>query len=446
MVIHSAHAKLTSLFAMAGFALLALSVGCGPKVLKTKVDEVSINSSGVELQEAESLDPSTNWATWRGPTGDGHAVASSAPTAWNGFVSAAWVADVPGRGHSSPIVVGDLIVLASADEANQKQMVLAYDRNTGDRVWEKVLHEGKFPRKDQMHEKGTHANSTLACDGKRTFIAFLNDDKIIASALDLQGELVWQKEIGAFSPRFGYAASPVLYKSFVIFTADTRGGAYMAALDAATGEIAWRISRESHDSHSTPLVANVGGKDQLLISGGDKVCSYDPATGDLRWELQATSETTCGTMVTDGTQVYASGGYPDKQTICISAEGKKIWDNKIKIYEPSMTLVDGFLYAVSDGGIAYCWSAADGNEQWKKRLGGNFSSSPTYCNGNLYVSDLSGKTRIFKASSEGYDEIAVNTLGTDCYASPAILEGEIFMRVGYQAGETRSEKLVCIRE
>lgn len=429
-----------------GYLFLLLLVGCGPNIVKTEVEEISVGASGVELQEAETLDPAANWATWRGPTGDGHAVAKSAPTEWDGFDSAAWVADIPGRGHSSPIVVGDRVLLASADENAKKQMVLAYDRTSGEKLWEKVLHEGNFPSKDEMHEKATHANGTLASDGKHAFISFLNNNTVIATALDLDGEVVWQKEIGAFSSRFGYAASPVLYKSFVIFSVDTWGGAYLAALDAATGEIAWRITRASHDSHSTPLVASVGGKDQLLISGCNEVCSYDPATGDEIWKIQATSDTTCGTMVTDGERVFASGGYPAKQTICISAEGEKLWDNKIKIYEPSMLLVDGFVYAVSDGGIAYCWAAEDGKEQWKKRLSGNFSSSPTLCNGNIYVSDLGGKTRIFKASSESYEEVAVNELGSDCYASPAILEGEIFMRVGDGGKGTRTEKLVCIRQ
>ena len=423
--------------------------GCGGRRSPgpvTKVEEVTVSSSGIELVETDAtLDPNSNWVAWRGPAGDGLSTASSAPTEWDGWESAAWVADVPGRGHGSPIVVGNLVLLATADDISEKQMVVAFDRQSGQQQWEKVIHEGNFPSKGEVHEKGTNANGTLASDGTRAFIAFFNNSKVTASALDFTGEILWQKELGAFGSKFGFAPSPIIYKSFVIFAVDNWGGGYIAALDAASGEIAWRISREALNSHSSPFIASVGGKDQLLISGCNKVCSYDPATGVENWSINATSETTCGTMVTDGERVFASGGYPSKQTICLTASGEKVWDNRTKVYEPSMLIVNDCLYAVSDNGIAYCWSASDGTEHWKKRLGGNFSSSPAFCNGNIYVSDLSGKTYVFEASSEGYSQVALNKMGTDCYASPAILEGELFMRVGDRSGGVRKEKLICIR-
>ena len=111
-----------------------------------------------------------------------------------------------------------------------------------------------------------------------------------------------------------------------------------------------------------------------------------------------------------------------------------------------MLTYDGFLFAVNDQGIAYCWSIENGEEQWKKRLGGSFSSSPTLVGDNIYCSDLGGKTYVFKASSTGYEEVAVNKLGSDCYASPAILDGEYITRVGFQSGGQRQEKLVCIED
>ncbi len=417
-------------------------VGCGSRVTRTPVREVSVATSGVELKDVAG--PMDGWPGWRGPTGDGLAPDQDLPTHWSESEGIVWRVDVPGRGHGSPVVVGDLVLLASAIDSQQKQVMLAYDRKTGEQQWQLVIHEGDFPSQREIHSKGTNANGTVACDGQRAYIAFFNSGAVTATAVDLEGNEVWRRELGAFASKFGYAPSPILYKSFVIVAVDNWGGGYIAALDSETGEIAWRIARPAQNSHSTPLVAHIGGRDQMLISGCDQVASYDPATGQEIWSTRCISETTCGTMVVLGDRAYASGGYPEKQTICLSATGEKIWDNKTQVYEPSMLAYGESLFAVSDDGIAYCWSADDGKMRWRERLGGNFSASPVVCNGNIYVPNLSGKTFVFKASPDGFDEVAVNRLGSDCYASPAVFQGQMFLRIGVQAGGDRQEQLVCI--
>ncbi len=421
---------------------MVLVLGCRKS---SPVNEISIAASGVEIKEVEPLaDLTRSWPAWRGPTGDGIAIDQQAPTTWSESEGVVWMSDVPGRGHGSPTVVGNQVLLATALDSEQQQLVLAYDRETGEELWSTVVHAGNFPSKREIHNKGSNANSTLACDGKLAFIAFFNGGKVTATALDLDGNIVWQQELGAFSSKFGFAPSPVLYKSFVIFAVDNWGGGYIAAVEADSGKIAWKTARDAKNSHSSPLIANVGGQDQLLICGLNTVDSYDPATGERRWSTAGTAETTCGTMVVAGDKVVASGGFPETQTICLSATGDKLWENGINVYEPSILAVGDAIFAVSDKGIAYCWSAEDGHELWKKRLGGSFSASPIVCSGNIYVSDLSGKTYVFKASPESYQEIAVNQLGADCYASPAVVGNQIFLRVGFGSGEQRREKLVCI--
>lgn len=423
--------------------LLLAASGCGAG--RTAVEVVSVEESGVEITEVQArLDPVTDWPAWRGINGNGIAQAQSAPTVWSEQENVRWIVDVPGRGHGSPTVVDDLVLLATADDQAQKQMLLAFDRATGEPRWEQTIHEGNFPSKREIHRKSTNANSTVACDGEHCFIAFFNNGKVTASALDLDGEIAWQQELGGFVSRFGFAPSPILYKSLVIFAVDNAGGGYIAACDAKTGEIAWRVKRPAMNSHSSPIVATVGGKDQLLISGCELVASYDPNTGKENWSTKGTSQTTCGTMVVSGDRVFAAGGYPDREVVCLSASGKRLWDQREKIYEPSMIAVGENIFAVSDNGIAYCWSAQDGNELWKKRLGGQFSGSPTLCGNNLYVSDLSGKTYVFQASGEGYTEVAVNQLGSDSYACPTIVEGEIYLRVGVSTKDSRQERLACI--
>ncbi|MDF1746879.1 MAG: PQQ-binding-like beta-propeller repeat protein [Gimesia sp.] len=418
-----------------------LFVGCTKKI---PVDEISVESSGVTLSESDVPDLADDWPGWRGPLRNGHAPDQELPTEWDETANIIWNTDIPGRGHSSPVLVGDLILLASADDQKQEQMVLAYDRTDGKERWKKVIHSGGFPTRGELHKKGTNANGTVLCDGEHIFVVFLNSGKIIATALDLNGKQLWQRELGAFNSKFGYAPSPLLYKSFVIIAADNRGGGYIAALDRKTGEIAWRVSRPAISTYSSPVVANVGGREQLLISGCDQVTSYNPATGKELWNTPCLAEATCGTIVTTDNEIFASGGYPRRETVGLSAEGKLLWSDKTKIYEPSM-LVDGAqLYGITDDGIAYCWSTKTGEILWKHRLRGSFSASPLLCNGLVYISNLSGETFVFEANAKEYKEVAVNKLGDDCYASPAAAAGRLYLRVGKESGDKRQEQLVCI--
>ena len=418
--------------------LCTLVVGCSRK---NPVNEVSVADSNVSIDESVSI-PMDGWPQWRGPHGNGIADNQTVPTNWDETTNVKWKKHVPGRGHGSPMIVEGMVVVASAQD-KERQTVTAYAISDGEVRWTKEIHQGNFPADRDVHSKATNANGTLASDGERIFAAFLNGGAIIATALDFQGEILWQKEIGKFVSKFGYAPSPVLYKSTVIFAADNHGGGYLASLDGRSGEILWRVSRGNASSYSSPHVANLAGKDQILISGGDALVSYDPQTGDENWRTACIAESTCGTVVTSGDKLFASGGYPDKQTICLNAEGKELWSNQTKIYEPSMLATKSRLYGITDDGIAYCWSTEDGEVLWKKRLGGNFSASPIRCGDKIYVPNLNGKTFVFRDSDE-FDLIATNELGSDSYASPAAAENNLLMRIGFGQGNQRKEYLVCI--
>lgn len=420
---------------------LLFFVGCSKK---TPVEEISVQASGVTLTDADVPDLATDWPGWRGPQQNGHAPDQELPTKWDETTNILWRTDIPGRGHSSPVIYDDLILLATADDQKQEQSVIAFNRADGKERWKTPIHTGGFPSSGELHKKGTNANGTVLCDGKHIYVVFLNSQKIFATALDLTGKQIWQRELGAFNSKFGYAPSPLLYKSFVIIAADNRGGGYIAALDRKTGEIAWRVARPAVSTYSSPIVAKVGGREQLLISGCDQVSSYDPANGKELWNTPCLAEATCGTIVTTDKLIFASGGYPKRETVCLSAEGKLLWSDKTKIYEPSMLVEGEQLYGVTDDGIAYCWSAETGDVLWKNRLRGSFSASPLLCNGVIYISNLAGETFVFKANPKEYEEVAINHLGSDCYASPAAVDGQLFLRVGTGSGGNRQEQLVCI--
>lgn len=433
-------------FLAVALCVVMFLAGCskGPPAKSVPVVEVKPKTTEAEVVPLQLGD--SDWPQWRGPRGDGTATDQNVPLRWDGTTNVAWTADVPGRGHASPIVVGSTVYLASALSDQQKQIVIAFDRATGKRRWEAAVHEGGFPDPSEIHQKGSQANGTLASDGQRVFAVFFNSGRIFATALDLDGKHLWQQEVGAFSSKFGYAPSPILYKSVVIVSADNWGGGYIAALHRETGEIVWRKKRPTISTYSSPLVSSVGGRDQLVISGCNQLVSYDPATGDELWSCQAIAEATCGTPVTDGSAIFASGGYPERQTICVDGSGQTVWSNKTKVYEPSMVATGEHLFAVTDEGIALCWSAKTGKELWKQRVGGSFSASPVVCNGMIYVPNLSGETIVFEAKGDAYHEVARNQLGNDSYASVAVSGNELFMRVGVGEGNERKERLVCIRQ
>jgi outer membrane protein assembly factor BamB len=296
------------------------------------------------------------------------------------------------------------------------------------------------------HPKSTHASCTVATDGERVFASFLNDAAIWLTALSLDGERLWQTKVGPFESSFGYAASPALFKSFVIVAADHNGGGYVAAVHRKTGEIQWRKSRPAKQSYASPLVANVAGQDQVLMCGAELVAAWDPNTGKELWSCNGTTMSCAGTMATNGEYVYATAGYPDKSVACYRADGSaaEVWKNNKKLYVPSLLVHDGYLYAANDDGIAFCWNAETGDNAWTGRLGGNFSASPVLAGDHIYVPNESGTTFVFKASPDSLDIVARNQLGDEAMASPVICGDRIYLRVASGSGGARQEMLYAI--
>lgn len=429
-----------NLFAVFSIAIIA-ATGCG-KPNAVDVTEVSASPDAVsKVAAAEPTVDEHEWTSWRGPNGDGTAPDQSVPTEWNDQ-TIAWKVPIPGRGHASPTIAGDLIVLETADEQQQVQSVLAFDLASGEQVWKADLHQGNF--ETAMHDKNTQATSTVAFDGERLYATFLNDKKIWVTALDLKGNVIWQKNVGGFTAKFGYSASPTIYKGLLIVAADNFGGGWLAGLNRETGDTVWLKKRPAKATYASPIVFNVGGKDQLVIAGCDQVVSYDPNTGEQNWAVDGTTEACVGTVVRHNNLVYASGGYPGKETICIdAASGDVVWRNADKSYVPSLLQYDGYLYSVDDGGVATCWNAETGDEQWKQRIGGNFSASPTLVGENIIAIDESGKATIFKANPQEFERVAEHEIADEAFATPTVSDNRLYLRVAEHDGE-RQEYLYCI--
>jgi len=409
------------------------------------VPQAAAQDLGINEAEFPKLNAKTDWPWWRGPNRDGKAVDPFAPVALEA-AEAKWAADVPGRGHSSPTVVGNRVYLTTADEATQTHFVLAFDRATGAPAWQVPVNQGAFPARN--HPKNTEATPTVACDGERLFATFYHHDMVELMALDLEGKILWRKPAGAFRPRryeYGYAPSPVIYHDGVIVAAEYDGDSFIAAFDRKTGKQVWRTPRPNNITFSTPSIAHVGGRDQLLISGAQQVAAFAPQTGKPLWSLPGTTFATCGTMVWDGDVVYASGGYPDAQTIAIRATGSGtvLWKNNQKCYEQSMLAHNGYLYALTDNGVLFCWRGSDGKVMWTQRLKGPVSASPVLAGDQIYWANEEGTLYVFRANPERYELIRENHVGDDAFPSPAICGGQVYLRVGHRSPRGRQEKLYC---
>ena len=393
---------------------------------------------------ASSIALAADWPCWRGPNRNGVADAQPPPPlAFSDSTAVRWRTPVPGRGHGSPTVVGSRIFLQTADDKSQTQSVLCFDRATGRPLWSREVHRGGFP---QSNAKASHASCTPACDGERVIVTFMSHGAVTATALSLDGEPLWQTKISDFIVHQDFPASPTLHESLVIVAADHKGGGALCALDRATGRIVWKVDRPKFPSYASPVVLKVGGRDQLLVSGCERVSSFNPLTGSKLWEIEGSTTECVTSIVTDGERVFASGGYPKNHVAAVAADGSGhiAWENISRVYVPSMIVRDGHLFAVMDSGIAICWKSDTGETRWKERLGGTFSSSPVLVGDHIYAANETGSFFVFKADPSRFERLAENKLGDEVFATPAICDGQIFARVAHRKDDSREEMLYCI--
>jgi len=391
-----------------------------------------------------------DWPWWRGPTLDGKAVGPQPPTKWSETQNVIWRASIPGLGHASPCIWGDRIFIATAEGkpgesttrkgitvvhpsgSQEVQSLLCFDRATGKQRWRTDVHRGGFTTR---HAKNSHATATPACDGQQVFVVFANHDKVWLTALDLDGKIAWQKELGGIEGRYGYGASPLLCKSLVIVNVDHPGGGYIKALDRATGRQVWQAGRDKWYGFASPIVAPLAGRDQLLQSGVYALTSYEPSSGGVLWTCQAPSNTLAATPVCSEECVFVTGGDPQTGVRSIRADGRGdvtgshvAWANTDKVYVPSSLLIDGRLVCVKDIGVAVCFDARSGKQLWEERLGaGDFSASPVALEDLVFVPNEAGRMFVFRAGRK-FERVAENDLRDGGFATPVIAGGRLYLR------------------
>lgn len=368
-----------------------------------------------------------NWPCWRGPRMDGASADANVPVHWSATSNVTWKTDVQGAGHASPIVWEDRIFIVSAIAEREARVLLCFNRGDGKVLWQKTVLVAPFEGK---HRLNSHASSTPATDGESVYVAFLDRREMLVAAYDFAGNQKWLVHPGPFSSMHGFCSSPVLFKDNLIVNGDHDGDSYIVALDRATGKTVWKTPRKNKTrSYCVPLIRELDGKTQMVLSGDKSVASYDPNNGRLHWIIDGPTEQFVASPVYNERAglLFITGGYPDHHILALKPDGRIVWRTTRGVsYVPSPISVGDFFFVVSDSGVAHCFDAATGKIMWAERMGEHHASLVS-ANGLVYFLNDDGVMNVVRASSR-FTPVAKNEIGERVFASPAISNGQLFLR------------------
>jgi outer membrane protein assembly factor BamB len=375
-----------------------------------------------------------NWPCWRGPRLDGTSHEVDVPLHWSAQSNLAWVINLPGVGHASPIVWEDRIFIVAAIPETEERALLCLDRVTGKVAWQRTVLSAPLEHK---HSLNSYASSTPATDGSSVFISFLERDRMYVAAYDFAGNKRWEIRPGPFASMHGFCSSPLVYRDKVILNGDHDGDSYLVALSRSDGHILWKTPRQHHTrSYCAPLITEMAGKTQMVLSGDKCVASYDPESGIQNWVVDGPTEQFVASPVYSQTcgLVIITGGFPEHHILAIRPTGSGnvtqthiVWrTTQGAAYVPSPIIAGGCFLIISDSGVAHCFEAATGELLWKQRFGEQHASLVS-AGGFVYCLNDKGVTHIVKPGPT-FQQIAQNDIGERCFASPAISHGQIFLR------------------
>ena len=392
-----------------------------------------------------------NWPQWRGPALNGISNEKNLPVKWTTEENVTWKLEMPAWSGSTPIIWGNYIFLNASEGESNKTVkgdiyLLCIDRTKGTTLWKKLLGSG-----DTKLRKQNMSSPSPVTDGRSVWV--LTGTGVL-KAFDFKGNELWtrdiQKDYGKFGLNWGFASSPLLHEDSlyvpVLHGMRTDEASYILRIEKATGKTVWRSERptsaiqESPDSYITPALLRHNGATELIISGGDCVTGHDLATGKELWRAYGLNpennpfyRIVNSPIVADG-MIYA--GAKHKPYLALRAGGRgditsshRAWIIDIGPDVPTPVTDGKYLYIVRDNGGFLCLDAKTGKDVYppQRLKPGTYSSSPVLADGRVYATNEEGTTTVVKAGPQ-FEILAENALGDYCLSSPAISDGQLFIR------------------
>jgi outer membrane protein assembly factor BamB len=403
-----------------------------------------------------------DWPQWRGPEGNGVSRETDLPTAWTKALGIRWQCPLPQWGDSTPAIWGNA-VFVTTQVNNEKLLLLRIDKRTGQIEWTRQVGAAACPQKplqgksDQQrrhewyHESQNYASPSPVTDGQVVVVHFGNGD---LAGYDFDGQQLWhrnlQKDYGDYTIWWGHANSPVLCDNLVISICiqdscvDLPGKpspSYVVAHDKRTGRPRWMTPRmtaatlESCDSYTTPLLWSNGGRQEVVVMGGQVLDAYEPATGKRLWYLPELigNRTITGPVAAHG-MIYATQGMRQPLlAVRPGGDGRRTRDDVVWQLaqgtpdSPTPVVWGQSLFLVTNDGIARCLDAITGRMQWKERLKGEYRASPLAADGRIYFLNTQGLTTVVAAAPR-FSRLSENQLDDETLASPIVSDGHVFIR------------------
>jgi len=401
------------------------------------------------------------WWQWRGPLANGVGPEADPPVFWSETNNVRWKAALPGKGHSTPIVVRDRVFVTLAVPVGEAQkpvydqapgshdnvpvsqrhqfIVMALSRLDGKVLWKKMVHE-EFPH-EGGHETGSLASNSPVSDGTNVYVSFGSRGLY---CFDLNGNLVWKKDLGRMQTlhAHGEGSSPVVHEDYLIVVWDHESDSFLHAFDKNSGKERWKITRDEKTSWSTPLMVQSDGRWQIVVSATSRVRGHDLLTGKVVWECTGLSRNVVSSPVAGHGMVFAGNSYDWQAMLAIRVAGAKgdisgtphvVWKlNRLTPYVSSPLLYGDTLYFVRHNqNVLSRMEAVSGKFLGEPlRLEGIrdfIFSSPVGASGRVYVTARDGTTVVLRHDLEN-SSMAVNRLDDVFSASPALAGLEIYLR------------------
>lgn len=391
----------------------------------------------------------SNWPEFRGPSGDGHAPTSKVPLTWSETEHVKWKTAIHGRGWASPVVWRNQVWTITASEDARQLYAMCIDALSGKVIRDLKLFEVERPQ--FIHAFNSPASPTPAIEEGRVYVTFGSPG---TACLDSKtGEVIWERRDIECNHYRGAGSSPIIHRDLLLLNFDGSDHQFIIALDKHTGKTVWRQDRsidfkdlgqdgkpqaegDFRKAFATGHVAEFDGKPLLISQGAKAIYGYDPISGKEQWRVEERSSHSAGTRpVTGFGLIFAPTGWSQGQVLAIKPGGQGdvtashvAWrTTKSAPKKPSLLLVDDLLYLFNDGGVATALEAKTGLSVWSDRVGGNYSASPLYANGRIYVFSEEGKTTVLKPGRE-FKKLAENKLDAGFMASPAVTGNALVLR------------------